>query len=252
MTNIIASTDSNDDQSLTFVEKFKQAIEKERASSGISLELWNRNVQTSTDQSLLHFLRFEKALKQEDENKNLGGYWWHQTLNIETGTFNPKGSIKIMDADNINKRRRMAGKDETGKYLNYPLAGTAEPTLSAIDETTLGKVAEFYGVPYEEICDPKRNDAARLDLGLWPWVRDKCTKVMITEGFKKSASVLDCGIVCISLPGVTLGVETNEVRKTRKKKERVEDLESGITVNRKRGMVVSVRISKALDQVLGG
>ena len=239
MTNIITSSDSNDGQSLTVFEQHKLNLEKERTESAIfNEELWKKNVNGSMDQDLLKDLVYKK---ERVGFEDVGGFWWHRSVNVITGFADPRGTIKLMGVAALNKTRRLTGGEEIGKYLNYPCKETITPSLAEIDGVTLRKISEFYRVPYETIYNPHR-----ADLGLWEWVRDHCRRLMVTEGFKKELSVLDCGIVCISIPGVYNGLESKKAKKQRKE-------EAGVHVNKDRqGRIRKVRLSKALDQILCG
>lgn len=220
------------------LQKYADAINKEALDSSIPDALWARNVEFSTDQSLRHNLIYKEAPTGNVENWGL--FWWHTSVDLETGLAKAKGAIKIVDASKLNAQRRLLGKKEIAKYFSYPAKETIEPHLAAIDEETLKKICGFYDVPLKKIHKP-----ARLDLGLWPWVRDSCPKLVLTEGLKKELSVLDCGIVCISIPGVYNGLESKA-----DKKQRI--LDAGTTTNKDRkGRVLGVRLSKALDQLLG-
>ncbi|CAD5985104.1 plasmid replication protein, CyRepA1 family [Planktothrix agardhii] len=144
----------------------------------------------------------------------IAGGWWcdsldplNDWLSMLWGCFKP--DKPRLDPYNLGK---------TIKYEHPPGTPTRAFSLRVTYRDGL-KIAKKAGATAEQSYR-KRMGGSNLrfnlrfeDCGFWQWVLDENIPIIITEGAKKTASLLSAGYAAIGLPGINGGVRTKDYNK---------------------------------------
>lgn len=105
-------------------------------------------------------------------------------------------------------------KDANGKDIKYETAigNGSKPCLSPVDADTRRKIAvrNQLTATTEGAIVPSGKAGIPLEGSFWEWVKQSSVSVIITEGAKKSLSLLSEGFVAIALNGVNGGYRSKD------------------------------------------
>lgn len=122
--------------------------------------------------------------------------WAVRSVDPLTGNRTNSGQFKP------NEPLLFPDSGKPAKYFSFPKNGKSDPLFSVMVLNEWVIISENVGVPIDnedidENCD---------DLGFWRWViKNPTIPIVITEGAKKAASLLNHGHVTIALAGVWNG-----------------------------------------------
>ena len=176
---------------------------RELQNSGIDPEIISLNFKSLHGDSAYDYLLYSDKLPRRNDGRLSDGYlrkyrhlegggWWCSGLDplnnwedMLWGCFKPDSP-------------RLGDKDKLIKYEHPPLAPTRAFFLR-VGMKIWEKIADKYGVGIGDYSQ------------FWRWVLDKNLPITITEGAKKAAALLSCGIIAVGLPGIYSGASKTDL-----------------------------------------
>lgn len=136
------------------------------------------------------------------EHIEIGGGWYGR--NYDPITHDEMVWFQIKP-NTPRKKKVKIGKDwhDTKEIIKYevPPRAKARIFLPYVDQARWLRIADKYKVSVS---------SADLKLNFWEWViKNPKLPIQITEGYKKTLALISQDLICIGLPGVTMGVRTN-------------------------------------------
>ena len=160
--------------------------------SGVEESIFNENVKVGENALIA------ASMLNIPTVDSTGGYWWVHALSPHSGVLREDiGELRWFSPKQGKSGKRI-------KYQAFPAGSRAVPILLRVPVPIWEKIAKKYGLTFK--VNPERED-----LGFWEWIKVNEIALAITEGLKKAAALLSCGIPAISIPGVWNGRIKDEV-----------------------------------------
>jgi hypothetical protein len=207
----IFSKKSENNLNWDFGSYLDEAHLEEWKRSGIDNEEFIRlNVRSLSGNVPYEYLHYSDAISRRNDGRlrdgtlkayghiESGGWWCgggadplNDFLQMEWGCFKP---------DKPRLKSEVGKKDKPIKY-EHPLKTPTRTFLLFVTESMWEKVSKQYKI---EIPEENRKNPS----GFWRWVWLNNVPIVITEGAKKAASLLNEGYAAVGIPGIFGGYRT--------------------------------------------